>query len=100
MSTTGGAGSLSKAYVAAENFITGNEISSSELSFSEYAGACASLSAGKGSPRVNCGLEIGCLKFCLDAGRRSDAKWEDPMGVGEAIAIMLSVSCRVGDCWL
>tara|TARA_R110002060_G_scaffold48486_6_gene59408 strand:- start:76 stop:429 length:354 start_codon:yes stop_codon:yes gene_type:complete len=98
--STEGTASLSKAFVRAENFIIGSGISSSELSFSEYVRACVSLSAGNGSPRVNCGLAIGGLKFCLEAGRLSDAKWEDPMGVGEAIAIVLSCRVVLGICWL
>jgi hypothetical protein len=87
------------AFVSAENFIIGNKISSSELSFSEYVRAC--VSAGRGSARVNCGLEIDCcLKFCLDAGRLSDAKWEDPIGVGEAMAIIFFVLERCFASWL
>lgn len=90
-----GAASLSRAFVRAENFIIGSEISSSELSFREYVLACVG-SAVTGSLRDNCGLAKDGLKFCLEAGRRSDAKWEEPIGVGDAMAITFWGA----SCWL
>lgn len=80
------AASLSKALVAAENFMTGIAISSSELSFKLYVRVCAT--AGTESDLCNGGLIGICLYVCLEGGRlESDAKWEEPIGVGEAVAI-------------
>lgn len=67
------AASLSKALVAAENFMTGIAISSSELSFNEYVRACATV--GTESDRCNVGLDGYCLYVCREGGRlERDAK--------------------------
>jgi hypothetical protein len=83
--STGGAASFKSAFVRAENFIIGSGISSSELSLREYVRACDS--TGTESARDKCDLE-DCLYICLEGGRREgNAKWEEPIGVGDAIAI-------------
>jgi hypothetical protein len=39
-----------------------------------------------------CGREGGCLYVCREDGLlESDAKWDDPIGVGDAIAIWFAV---------
>ena len=72
---------LSNAFVMAENFIMG--ISSSELSFNEYVRACDST----GTESERCKGSLEGLNACLEGLRERDEKWEDPMGVGDAVAI-------------
>lgn len=70
----------------AENLITGTGISSSELSLSEYVRACVSI--GTETCRDGSGLDTVCLYSCRFEGRLGrDAKWEEPIGVGDAVAI-------------
>ena len=38
-----------------------------------------------------CGREGGFLYVCRGDGLESDAKWDEPIGVGDAIAIWLAV---------
>ena len=41
---------------------------------------------------MKCGREGGCLYVCREDGLlESDAKWDEPIGVGDAIAIWCTV---------
>lgn len=86
-----GIGSLSNAFVIAENLITGTGISSSELSLSEYVRAWVSV--GTDDWRFTCGRAIGCLYICFVEGLlESDAKWDEPIGVGDAVVMSRDVA--------
>lgn len=48
---------------------------------------------GTESARLNWGREGGFMYPFLEAGRRCDAKWDPPIGVGDAVAIVCLRGC-------